>query len=69
MPFKLNAETTCFRKGVGFHSKPVVASAPIDVFIVVFFLKDLRFSLKSKDSSFFSYSIVTPSLSIIPIRN
>lgn len=37
MSLKLNTETTCFRKGVGFHSKPVVASAPIDVFIIVFF--------------------------------
>lgn len=46
MPFKLNTETTCFRKGVGFHPKPVVASAPIDVYIIIFFNRSCRVSNK-----------------------
>ena len=68
MSFKLNTETTCFRKGVGFHSKPVVASAPIDVFIIIFFLMDHAQS-RIKGSSFFSRSNQCYTLSITPIGN
>lgn len=61
MLFKLNTETTCFRKGVSFHSKPVVASAPIDEFIISDYKMD--HVLATKNTVHFSKSNIINFLS------